>query len=455
MSFELDSRGADDLDEVARSRGVPLGTMPEPAGPLSGVATAPVKGLVSGLVMKPNLLLGDAATTVLRPGARALDSSLGTRLDSWLDEQERSRVQLVEHMKPDPVTTGMAGKIVHGFFDIGSSALLFTPEGAAVLEGNARRQELRAQGVDDTTAAGAGAVTAAATYVGVKAPLTLGTAAGNQGARAIATNAGFGGTVSVASGVGERLASREILSSAGYKDQAALIEPFDKQAMAAELILGALFSGGASAIEYRSSIKSQHAIDAARATQTAKHVALDTAPGHPVDTLSMAAHERAMTKALDQVLAGERVNVGDTLADAAFVRDVRPEAVTRREEIRSELRSHVADIEAARATPFEPEVSTALSPLAPRTVAPAGVLAIEPGRQGIPDEVAAGREAQAIPMVKAAADVADRRPDLQVVLEDGSRLTAREALDRVYIERAGIKKDAAAYEAAVHCFLRN
>ncbi len=453
MSFELDSRGADDLDATARTRGVPLGSMPEPAGALSGVATAPFKGLASGLIMKPNLLLGDAATTVMRPGARALDSKLGTRLDAWLDEQERSRVQWVEHMKPDPVTTGMAGKIVHGFFDIGSSALLLTPEGAAVLEGNARRQELRAQGVDDTTAAGAGAVTAAATYVGVKAPLTLGQAAGTQGVRAIATNAGYGGGVSVASGVGERLASREILSAAGYKDQAALIEPFDKQAMAAELILGALFSGGASAIEYRSSVRAQHAIDAARATQTAKHVALDTAPGHPADTLSMAAHERAMTKALDQVMAGERVNIGDTLAETSFVRDARPETVSRREEIRSEMRSHVADIEAARQAPFEPEAPS----VAPtrQAMRPGDVLAIEPGRQGMPAEVTASHEAQAIPMVKAAADVADRRPDLQVVLEDGSRLTAREAMDRVYTERAGIKRDAAAYEAAVHCFLRN
>jgi len=62
--------------------------------------------------------------------------------------------------------------------------------------------------------------------------------------------------------------------------------------------------------------------------------------------------------------------------------------------------------------------------------------------------------ASADPTVRAATDVAMESPELRVVLEDGTELSAREVLARADRERQQAANDSAAYEAAVSCFLR-
>jgi hypothetical protein len=457
MSFELDSRGADELDELAQTNGVPLGGVASEPGFFSGTLTAPVKGLARGLVAKPALLLGDAATPVLRSSARSVDKVLGTTLDSWLADQQKRNVAALDDLRPDPATTGFAGQVVHSLFDIGSSAMLYTPEGAAALEGYSRRQELISKGVDEGTASAVGAVSGVATLIGVKAPVTLGAAAAGQGAKTIATNAVYG--ASTASGVAERGTSRELLERSGYVDQAALLDPFDKQALAAEFILGGLFSGGASALGHRSTVRAQEAADAAMAVQAAKHAALDTAPGVPADTRSMAAHQRAMAAAFDQELAGERVNVGDTLSEATFVRDTSATARATTEHIQAEARSHVADLLTERAPDIE-RSPVRPPPSPPAEVGPIDALAATLGRVvdtllGTPEPVAAQIKPSTDPTIRAAADVATTRPDMRVALEDGTNLSAREAVDRAHGEREMVTRDSAAFEAAVNCLLRN
>lgn len=339
MSFELDDRGADDIDAQARSQGVPFGTGLEP-GFFSGTAMSAVKGLARGAVAKSALLVGDAATPLLRGPAQAADKALGLSLESWLDEQQSKNRQALEDLKPDPITTGFAGQVVGGLFDLGSSALLYSPEGAALLEGYGRRQELIGQGVAPETATAVGVVTGASTLVGVKAPVTLGRAAAGQGIATVARNAAYGAGINAATGVAERGTSRDVLERAGYADQAAMLEPFDLKALAADAALGTLFSGGAAAFQMRASAKGQQTTDAALAVRQARHGAIGSAPGVPVDAKASASHGAALSTAMGQALRNEPVNVGDTLADATFVRPA-SEATTA---ARAELQLHVADL---------------------------------------------------------------------------------------------------------------
>jgi hypothetical protein len=337
MSFDLDDRGAEELDAIARRDGVPFGTGAEP-GFFSGTGTAALQGLARGTVAKPALLLGDAATPLLRTSAQAADKALGTSLDAWLTEQQTRNTTALEQLRSDPATTGFAGQVVGGLFDLGSSAILYTPEGAAVLEGYGRRQELIGQGVAPGTATAVGAVSGAATYVGVKAPITLGQQAIGQGGRAMAQNLAYGATASVAGGVAERGFSRDLLKAAGYGGQAALLEPYDKTALAAEATLGALFSGGAAALHARSTVRGQAATDAALTVTTVDHAQRGTAPGTPTDARAASAHASALSTAIEQVLRNEPANVGEQMADTAFVRPV-PSP-----EIRAEVQAHVADL---------------------------------------------------------------------------------------------------------------
>lgn len=339
MSFELDDRGADEIDARAARDGVPFGAGLEP-GFFSGTIPATAKGLYRGAVAKPALLLGDAATPALRGPARVVDRALGTSLDAWLTDQQQRNRQALAELQPDPATTGFAGQVLGGLLDLGASAVLYTPEGAAALEGYARRDELMQKGVDTNTSTVVGAVSGATTLVGIKAPVTLGKSALGQGAGTVVQNLGFGAGASVASGVLDRGTSKEVLLRAGYPDQAAMLEPFDIQTVLAEGVLGALMSGTVSALEMRASAKGQHAIDAALATKATRHRAIDAAPGVPADARSMSAHNQAFGAALRQALANEPVNVGEALADSAFVRPGRGQ----QEDAAAELQMHVADL---------------------------------------------------------------------------------------------------------------
>jgi hypothetical protein len=145
--LELDDSHARYMDELAASKGVPLGA-PGDVGFFDGSLGAPVKGLMRGVIAKPAKLIGDAVTPVLRPMARAVDDTFGTKaVSNYLEGEFQKNNQLMGDLKADPATTGMAGQLLHGLFDIGSSAILFSPAGAAVMEGYTKQQELIDKGV--------------------------------------------------------------------------------------------------------------------------------------------------------------------------------------------------------------------------------------------------------------------------------------------------------------------
>lgn len=317
--LELDDSGARYVDELAASKGVPLGTPPD-VGFFDGSLGAPVKGLMRGIIAKPAKLVGDAAAPAVRPMARAIDSAFGTdAVTNYFEGEFRKNNRLLDELKADPATTGMAGQLLHGLFDIGSSAILYTPEGAAIMEGYSRRQELLDKGVNPATAAAAGAVSGAALFAGVKAPMTMGAAAVGRGATGMAGNVAVGAGTNIAAGVAERGFTSDLLARAGYKEMAEQYKPYDTQAMMTEAVMGSVFSLGTGVIEARSAQK-QAALDAALTVNNALHAARGTAPGAPVDAKSGAAHQSALETAIDQLMRGERVNVTDTITEAEFVR---------------------------------------------------------------------------------------------------------------------------------------
>lgn len=318
-ALELDDSGARHIDELAASKGVPLGT-PVDAGAFDGMFTASGKGLMRGLVAKPAKLVGDAAAPVVRPMVRAIDSAFGTNaVTDYFEGELKKNDKLLDDLKADPGTTGFAGQLLHSLFDIGGSALVLTPEGAAVMEGYTRQQELIAKGVDPGTATAAGTVSGAALFAGVKAPMTMGTAAVGRGVQGVAANVSVGAGTNLAAGIAERGFTHDLLSRAGFAEMAEQYKPYDTQSMMTEIALGTIFSGGIGAIEARSA-KSQAALNAALTVNNAMHAARDTAPGVPVDAKSSAAHQSALGTAIEQALRGEPVNVSDAITEAEFVR---------------------------------------------------------------------------------------------------------------------------------------
>lgn len=527
--FELDDRGADEIDARAADGGVPF----LPAGPsfFEGAPSSALKGLVRGSVAKGALLLGDALTPTLKPSAKALDKRLGTGLDAWLDEQQRRNRQAMDELKPDPHTTGFAAQVLGSFLDIGSSAALFTPEGAAILEGYSRKQELESQGVSPDVATAGGTISGLATLVGVKAPVTLGRAAVGQGPVAVAKNMGYGAAANVSAGVAERGTMRDLLERTGFQDQAKLFEPYDEQAMLAEIALGALFSGTAAAIELRSTTHGQRAVDAALTAKAAHHQAIDTAPGIPTSARAAAAHAQAIDIAMDQALKNEPVNVGDVLAEAAFLpRDqqnteiysaelrraqgeragnsVEPVPPRTPEEVvpmggvvlGQQLRAEVADArirlahlespDAHRLRAAELQQSDRLSfdqamsqakrefgaqahevrarvsllesmidsPQAqvdrPISDGAPSAASLQPGGGSALARVVSQPNELDLHM-RAAVEAVQRRPDMLVAQEDGSTVRALDFLARVESDRMQAEQDSRAFQAAVHCFLRN
>lgn len=318
-ALEMGDDGARYVDELAARKGVPLGAMPD-VGFFDGSIGAPFSGLMRGIIAKPAKLLGDAAKPTVRPMARAIDEAFDTTwFSNYTEEEFAKNDRFLDELRADPRSTGVAGQVLHGLFDIGSSAITFTPGGAAIFEGYARQQELVAKGVDPVTATAAGTVSGLSLYAGVKVPMTMGKAAAGRGLVGVAENVGMGAGTNMAAGVAERGLTHDLLAGAGYKDMAELYQPYDRQALLIEAALGAALSGGAGMIEARSASR-QGALDAALAANTARHATHSTAPGAPADVRSSNAHQSALETALQQTLRGDPIHVSDAITEASFLR---------------------------------------------------------------------------------------------------------------------------------------
>lgn len=339
------------LDEAASN---PAGFNTD-VGFFDNSGTAAVSGLYSGLVAKPDQLLWAGMDKIVSPIAKFVNenTSINDTSAEYIAEQRKLAEQQVKRLTPDTATTGTAGQVLHGLFDMGGQAVVGTllsgPAGGAAavtaLQGFSEFERLTAQGVDFRTAQEAGLVQGVTAGAGTLIPMSLGLRAGgalaesvgaqlartgesavrNVAATAVraAPDIAYAAGTNIAFGMAQRGLTAKTLRDGGYNEMANQYDVFDRQSIAIDAVLGVAFGGvgrfmnsrgeSAAAPEF-----SPAEVDAALAANASHHAEIDVAPGVPVNVLSRDAHIQALQKAMNDVSQGRAVDVASIAEPASF-----------------------------------------------------------------------------------------------------------------------------------------
>ncbi|MCS7419304.1 hypothetical protein [Escherichia coli] len=316
---------------------------------------AALSGLYSGLVAKPDQLLWAGMDKIVSPIAQFVNenTSLNDTSVSYIAEQRKLAEQQVKRLTPDAATTGTAGQVLYGLFDMGGQAVVGTTLGGPVggaaavtsLQGFSEFERLTAQGVDFRTAQEAGLVQGITAGAGTLIPMSLGLRAGGALAEGVAAQLARTGESSVrraaatavratpdiayaagtniAFGMAQRGLTAKTLRDGGYSEMANQYDVLDRQAIAIDAVLGVAFGGVGRFINSRG--ESTNApnfspvdIDAALAANAAHHAEIDIAPGVPINVLSRNSHIQALRKAMSDVSQGRPVDVASIVESASF-----------------------------------------------------------------------------------------------------------------------------------------
>lgn len=324
-------------------------------GFFDNAAGAGLSGLYSGLVAKPDQLLWAGMDKLVSPIAKFVNenTSVNDTSAEYIAEQRKLAQQQVKRLTPDAATTGTAGQILHGLFDMGGQAvvgsLLAGPAGGAAavtsLQGFSEYERLTAQGVDFRTAQEAGLVQGITAGAGTIIPMSLGLRAGGalaegvgaqlartgesavRSAAATAARAtpdiAYAAGTNIAFGMAQRWLTAQTLRDGGYTEMANQYDVFDRQAIAIDAVLGVAFGGIGRFINARGeSVNTPEFapedVDAALSANAAHHAEIDVAPGVPVNVLSRDAHIQALQKAMRDVSEGRAVDVASIAEPASF-----------------------------------------------------------------------------------------------------------------------------------------
>ncbi|HFI4434771.1 TPA: hypothetical protein ACGQCY_000521 [Escherichia coli] len=318
-------------------------------------AGAALSGLYSGLVAKPDQLLWAGMDKIVSPIAQFVNenTSFNDTSVSYIAEQRKLAEQQVKQLTPDAATTGTAGQVLYGLFDMGGQAVVGTTLGGPVggaaavtsLQGFSEFERLTAQGVDFRTAQEAGLVQGITAGAGTLIPMSLGLRAGGALAEGVAAQLARTGESSVrraaatavrampdiayaagtniAFGMAQRGLTAKTLRDGGYSEMANQYDVLDRQAIAIDAVLGVAFGGVGRFINSRG--ESTNApnfspvdIDAALAANAAHHAEIDIAPGVPINVLSRNSHIQALRKAMSDVSQGRPVDVASIVESASF-----------------------------------------------------------------------------------------------------------------------------------------
>ncbi|HCO1006846.1 TPA: hypothetical protein N7K70_001439 [Escherichia coli] len=316
---------------------------------------AALSGLYSGLAAKPDQLLWAGMDKIVSPIAQFVNenTSLNDTSVSYIAEQRKLAEQQVKRLTPDAATTGTAGQVLYGLFDMGGQAVVGTTLGGPVggaaavtsLQGFSEFERLTAQGVDFRTAQEAGLVQGITAGAGTLIPMSLGLRAGGALAEGVAAQLARTGESSVrraaatavrampdiayaagtniAFGMAQRGLTAKTLRDGGYSEMANQYDVLDRQAIAIDAVLGVAFGGVGRFINSRG--ESTNApnfspvdIDAALAANAAHHAEIDIAPGVPINVLSRNSHIQALRKAMSDVSQGRPVDVASIVESASF-----------------------------------------------------------------------------------------------------------------------------------------
>ncbi|GKX40031.1 hypothetical protein SOASR014_37700 [Pectobacterium carotovorum subsp. carotovorum] len=341
------------LDTASRS---PIGTGDgNDVGFFDNAASSAVAGLYSGLVAKTDQALWGGVDAAITPVARFVSDNLGVNdtSDQFAKEQRKLAEQQVRRLTPDAGTTGTAGQVLYGLFDMGSQivagTLLGGPIGGAAavtsLQGFSEFERLRAQGVDLNTAQEVGIIHGVTAGAGALIPMSLGLRAGGilaegvgaqisrsggsalLGAASVAARAApdvtYAAGTNIVFGMTQRGLTAQTLRSGGYHEMANQYDVFDRQAIAIDAVLGVAFGGlgrfiNARGESVRSPDFSAADIDAALSANLSRHAEIDVAPGVPINVLSRNAHAQALQKAMRDISEGNRVDVSSITNLAEF-----------------------------------------------------------------------------------------------------------------------------------------
>ncbi|HCK1533717.1 hypothetical protein [Escherichia coli] len=339
------------LDEAASN---PAGFNSD-VGFFDNAVGAALSGLYSGLVAKPEQLLWAGMDKIVSPIAQFVNenTSLNDTSVSYIAEQRKLAEQQVKRLTPDAATTGTAGQVLYGLFDMGGQAVVGTTLGGPVggaaavtsLQGFSEFERLTAQGVDFRTAQEAGLVQGITAGAGTLIPMSLGLRAGGALAEGVAAQLARTGESSVrraaatavratpdiayaagtniAFGMAQRGLTAKTLRDGGYSEMANQYDVLDRQAIAIDAVLGVAFGGVGRFINSRGESTSAPNfspvdIDAALAANAAHHAEIDIAPGVPINVLSRNSHIQALRKAMSDVSQGRPVDVASIVESASF-----------------------------------------------------------------------------------------------------------------------------------------
>ncbi|HGW7833574.1 TPA: hypothetical protein ACNTHR_000414 [Escherichia coli] len=339
------------LDEAASN---PVGFNSD-VGFFDNAVGAALSGLYSGLVAKPDQLLWAGMDKIVSPIAQFINenTSLNDTSVSYIAEQRKLAEQQVKRLTPDAATTGTAGQVLYGLFDMGGQAVVGTTLGGPVggaaavtsLQGFSEFERLTAQGVDFRAAQEAGLVQGITAGAGTLIPMSLGLRAGGALAEGVAAQLARTGESSVrraaatavratpdiayaagtniAFGMAQRGLTAKTLRDGGYSEMANQYDVLDRQAIAIDAVLGVAFGGVGRFINSRGESTSAPNfspvdVDAALAANAAHHAEIDIAPGVPINVLSRNSHIQALRKAMSDVSQGRPVDVASIVESASF-----------------------------------------------------------------------------------------------------------------------------------------
>ncbi|ELQ7158128.1 hypothetical protein R2380_000790 [Escherichia coli] len=339
------------LDEAASN---PVGFNSD-VGFFDNAVGAALSGLYSGLVAKPDQLLWAGMDKIVSPIAQFVNenTSLNDTSVSYIAEQRKLAEQQVKRLTPDAATTGTAGQVLYGLFDMGGQAVIGTTLGGPVggaaavtsLQGFSEFERLTAQGVDFRTAQEAGLVQGITAGAGTLIPMSLGLRAGGALAEGVAAQLARTGESSVrraaatavratpdiayaagtniAFGMAQRGLTAKTFRDGGYSEMANQYDVLDRQAIAIDAVLGVAFGGVGRFINSRGEATSTPNfspvdVDAALAANAAHHAEIDISPGVPINVLSRNSHIQALRKAMSDVSQGRPVDVASIVESASF-----------------------------------------------------------------------------------------------------------------------------------------
>lgn len=362
--------------------------------------------------------------------------SLADQYFELVDEPTRAAV---EYWKPDPAMASRSGRIV-GALGAGIAQLIAAGGNPALLAIDQQigtATDLVDQGVDSTTAQMVGGAQGLATVAGFRL--------GTYGASLLA-KAGSGAAGNLLTNTPAAAASQSVLEAGGYDEQAKQFNPWDVEARAIDILMGAAF-GAVAHFGPKPADTPTTTEDAPQANllpseqadllaaNGAKNWAVNVAPGIPDTAADAAKHHNAMSTALEQVMRNEPVNIAEHIDGANF----RPKAGQGPDLLGYMREEYGADFDAKPVRPMDSDEQASI-------VTPETTRAAPEVKPEAPEE----------PEVIAARQALERPGSREIPMGDDDSpgyVDAKKAWDQADAEVATAKHEGKAYMAAITCLL--